>query len=643
MASVVGTPSGLRILAAHLAPIQALATAETADGHGLILSAGGDDLVRSWDAMTGEELGFTGAGGAVVKGLAVVPVGDGHVVVCVNARGLHRWELATGQPWGEPVRRTDPWLRRSGIGAVAVLTVDGAPVVVGGGPDGRVRRWDLLTGEPIGSPSAGHDGEVYGVGWLRLGDDRMVIVSGGRDGTVRRWDALTGEPVGAPVAHRAPVVAVACVAVRDVGDVVASQTAGGTIHRWDAGTGEPVGSPMSLDGRGLAGRGLAASADGSVLWSIGFNGALWRWDLTRTGPVAEPWSDRVATVNAIAVVPTAGGPGGPVLVTGTEKGRLQRWDAAGHPIGEASVGHPAGVADLVAVPATALLVSQGRDGARCWNADTGELVGPHEAMPAGYGLAVSSLPDGRVLLATGLPEGIARYDVLGNRELGWSPDPGDVEIQDVAAGALPDGTRFVAGAGDDGLVYRVDAVTGQSLGRPLRGLDGQATAVAVATLPDGVVIVAGAGEDQTIRRWNAVTGEPFGDALTGHRAWVVGLAIIPVPAGPVVLVSVDDDGEVRRWDATSGEPFGEPFAAGGGEISGLRLTVAGTVQPPQLVTAGSDRTVRRWNAISGQLLQEVPNATCGAVVTLPDGRGLLAVGGEDGTISIEPLSSVDPL
>ena len=100
MASVIETPTGLRILAAHLAPIQALAGAQTKDGHGLILSAGGDDTIRSWDATTGEENGFTRSSGGVVSFLSVAPVNDGYVVVCVNRKGVQRWDLATGQSIG---------------------------------------------------------------------------------------------------------------------------------------------------------------------------------------------------------------------------------------------------------------------------------------------------------------------------------------------------------------------------------------------------------------------------------------------------------------------------------------------------------------------------------------------------------------
>jgi len=647
MASVIETPTGLRILAAHLAPIQALAGAQTKDGHGLILSAGGDDTIRSWDATTGEENGFTRSSGGVVSFLSVAPVNDGYVVVCVNRKGVQRWDLATGQSIGEPIRPADPRSGPAGrTGPIAVPTVAGTTLLVGGGADGAVRRWELLTGAPVGSPSTGHDGEVLSLGWLRLRDGRVVVVSGGRDGTVRRWDASTGEPIGALMSgHRAPVVAVTCLSAMDGRDIVVSQTAGGAIHRWDAGTGEPVGSPMNLDGRGLPGQGLAVTPDGRVLFSVGWNGSLWRWDLAEVEPTARPLWDRLATVKAIAVVPAVDG--GPLLVTGGEQGRLRRWDAAGHPWGEPLVGHPAAVRHMVAVPATAetrgraLLVSQGRDGARCWDAETGRPVGTDEAMVARNGLALSSLPDGRLLLGTGVPEGIARHDVLGTPGIGWSPGAEDVEIWDVAAGTLPDGRRFFVGAGVDGFLYRVDAQTGESLGQPLEGLEDQALAVAVAALPDGLVMVAGGGADQTIRRWNALTGEPIGDLLTGHQAWLTRLAFVAPPGGPVMLVSVDDDGEVRRWDAISGRPVGEPFLAGE-DITEVRLTVASTARPPQFVTVGSDEVLRRWDATSGQLLEEVPNTVCGTVLTLPDGTGLLALGAADGTISVGRLPAAEP-
>jgi hypothetical protein len=119
------------------------------------------------------------------------------------------------------------------------------------------------------------------------------------------------------------------------------------------------------------------------------------------------------------------------------------------------------------------------------------------------------------------------------------------------------------------------------------------------------------------------------------------LAFVTPPEGPVMLVSVDDNGEVRRWDAINGQPIGEPFPAGE-DITEVRLTVAGTARLPQFVTVESDEVLRRWDATSGQPLEEVPDAVCGTVLTLPDGSGLLALDAADGTISNDRFPAAEP-
>ena len=54
-------------------------------------------------------------------------------------------------------------------------------MVISGGDDRTVRVWDLATGAPVGDPLTGHTGSVYAVAVRRL-DGRPVVVSGGSDG-----------------------------------------------------------------------------------------------------------------------------------------------------------------------------------------------------------------------------------------------------------------------------------------------------------------------------------------------------------------------------------------------------------------------------------------------------------------------------
>jgi WD40 repeat protein len=266
-------------------------------------------------------------------------------------------------------------------------------------------------------------------------------------------------------------------------------------------------------------------------------------------------------------------------------------------------------------------------------------VAPYNPLPAGFGLTPVWLPDGRLLLISGVDTGTVRHDVFDGRGYGISEHLENVTIWDVATGTLPDGTVFVAGAGYDGMVYLVDAATGAELTAPLTGLEDQALAVAVVTLSDGTVMIAAGGDDRRVLRWDARTGRRIGSPLTGHETGVARLAFVSPPGGTTILVSLDQSGELRRWDATTGAPIGEPVQVCGEEVGSLRLAVTCATPAPEVITVGDDDVVRRWDASTGRLVHEVAEASAATVLTLPGDRIVHAVGGPDGSISIGPLPS----
>ena len=616
----------VRIPAAHRSPVRAVAGTSTPDGRGLILTAGGDDLIRSWDATSGVAGSFQVPYPSVpVTFLGVI---GARLLVCADNTAIRRFDLATGAEVGERLRPPGAeWLPTGGLGPVA--TVGG--LLVAGGAGGKLHRWDAATGERVGAAWTAHTGKVLALTALRTRDGRAVVVSAGEDGLVRRWDATTGEPIGSPLAGpQRPVIGLA--GAPDA-DLLVAQEWKGPIHRWDATTGEPAGPPMRRAGLGLVEGGLAVTPDGRALLSADQAGVPWRWDLTRDEPSAEPLPVPETMATRAAVVPSAQGW---LFVTGGENGRLRRWAADGRPAGDELPGHSTSVVGLVALPAApgsggpAVLVSSGRDGVRAWDATTGKPVGAATGpLPAGDGLAAAWLPDGRLMVASGTDEGLLRGDLsTGTVDQPTGDDQDHYGMTAVAAGQLPDGRRFFAGTSAQGAVNLIDAQTGESLREPLRGLPSQVFAVAVTTLPDGTVLVAAGGEDRRILRWNAVTGERIGEPLTVGEWWVMRLAFHAPAAGRPLLSSVDDDGVVRRWDAVTGEPAGGPLSAGGALGPVLRLE---DVIPGETIAVGRDDVLRCWDVVTGRHLGDVPQAACAAAVTAP---AAFAIGHLDGSITI---------
>ncbi|MFI7132202.1 serine/threonine-protein kinase [Nonomuraea sp. NPDC050153] len=144
-----GTPLS-RLADAHQGPVES-ATVARLDGHPVAVTGGGkgDHTVRVWDLASGAQLGRPFRGHrSWALGLAAGQLGDGRPIVVSGGyddQTVRVWDLATGRPIGEPFKD-----HRGLIEAVAIGQLDGRPVAVSGGNDGKVRVWSL--GSPYPSP-----------------------------------------------------------------------------------------------------------------------------------------------------------------------------------------------------------------------------------------------------------------------------------------------------------------------------------------------------------------------------------------------------------------------------------------------------------------------------------------------------------
>ncbi|MFB9889017.1 hypothetical protein ACFFOQ_04275, partial [Planobispora takensis] len=182
----------LHVLAGHDGPVRTVAAA-TADGRPVAVTGGADKTVRIWD-------------------------------------------LETGRQMGEPLYgRTDPISSvTSEAVAISAATVDGRPVAVTGGDDGRLSLVDLTAGEDFRKPLSAHRDGVSAVATAVLAD-RPIAVTAGRDDIVRVWDLRTHRKVGeAGTAHPVQTGSVGAVSTAVVGGEPVALTAGtdGTVGVW---------------------------------------------------------------------------------------------------------------------------------------------------------------------------------------------------------------------------------------------------------------------------------------------------------------------------------------------------------------------------------------------------------------------------
>ena len=197
----------------------------------------------------------------------------------------------------------------------------------------------------------------------------------------------------------------------------------------------------------------------------------------------------------------------------------------------------------------------------------------------------------------------------------------------------PEGPMLASG-GQDGMIRRWNATTGDPVGDPMAGHTGLVRTLTAWTGPDGPML-ASTGQDGMIRRWNATTGDPVGDPMAGHTGLVRTLTAWTGPDGPM-LASGDTDGMIRRWNATTGDPVGDPMKVRPRHDWVETLTAWTGPDGPMLASGSWAGVIRRWNATTGDPVGDPMKVRprYGSVLALtawtgPDGP-VLASGGQSG-------------
>ncbi|HEX5271620.1 MAG TPA: serine/threonine-protein kinase [Gemmataceae bacterium] len=229
-----------------------------------VATAGTDNVLRVWDALTGE------AGGRELRADEAPADGalsaDGRRLATVGAGGAVRvWDVESG---------TSRLLPAADDGAIRRVAFPGAEVLLTQGRD-RTRLWDLRTDPPAALPSPWDDAAAYAA----LGEDARWLFTQDRGGSGRVWDMATGSAAGPPVPLGGRVT---LAAVSADGRRVALIDERGDLRVWDGTAAAWVGGAMRLrprvdrlifcpDGE----RVIAAGPDpGAQLWQVGTGKAI---------------------------------------------------------------------------------------------------------------------------------------------------------------------------------------------------------------------------------------------------------------------------------------------------------------------------------------------------------------------------------
>jgi WD40 repeat protein len=270
------------------------------------------------------------AGGSAVRDSRVVD-DDGR---------LYRWDLATGDPVGQPVSVAFPDGRPdlAGVSFLTTAQLDGRPVVVSGsGGRDVVQVWDLASGELLGGITSPR---LFATMTVTQLEGRLVLVTGSADGTVRVWDLGTGAPVGRPLAldtgtadpperlrDTSVVYAVAVtrldgrpVVVAGGARLVDDSTTSGTVRAWDLATGAPVGRPLLTDD-GVFCVAVTQLRDRPVVVAGGYN-VIQVSDAATGVPVGRPLGAGLRAFTKLAVAELGGRP----VIVSADDDTLMTWD-----------------------------------------------------------------------------------------------------------------------------------------------------------------------------------------------------------------------------------------------------------------------------------------------------------------------------
>jgi WD40 repeat protein len=389
----------------------------------------------------------------------------------------------------------------------------------------------------------------------------------------------------------------------------------------------------------------------------------WRylWQLCRS---AEAFSlaGHSNTVSAVAFSPD-----GKLVASSGHDGKIKLWNLSERR--EASVwAHGSVVRSLAWSPDGKVLATGADDGTvKLWDFVTRREIRSFPSIQGTHIGAVAFSPDGR-LLATGGGDGkISLWD--------WEHNSSVATLEGHPVGALvfsPDGKTLASASGwsRDRAIWLWDVATSQVRKR----LPVNARFIfSLAYSPDGKLLASG-NWDKTVSLWDAVTLEPLPD-LTGHKAWISSVAFSP---DGKVLATASADQTVKLWEvgswrlastlkghlseiwALAFSPDGRSLATGSKE-GGVKLwstaprpgKTTRLALPPNLrevrfspggqafFTLNRDGEVKVWDTLTlrERATHRVSLTRMTRIALSPAKDGLLAIGGEEGSISLFEVGS----
>jgi WD40 repeat protein len=570
----------------------------------LLASGGKDEVVRLWEARTGEYRQILDV--AIDKtdknhrspiravsfsadGLLLASSNEDGVVCiwgCDDEAGTNWTSLSYREPSSasEPVRHKDifhpiafypgstdlsrnHWLALTNDSAVEVWDVDNWQRIHRYElPDGRVRS---LAFSPDGAfLAAGSDENAIYI-WdiqspetpprslsttaiphsIAFGPDSKLFAAGNEQG-IDLWDTQTWK-LRSPENNTRP--AVSSVAFNADGTRLAGSCADRKIHFWHAETGHPEGKALQAYNRRV--RSIALDATNTYLVSGGGDNKVYLWNYKTMKQIAEleEHKDRVWSVNI--------GPDGSTVASTSDDGAIVLWDLQTGMLEERQSlsEHNKPVWATAFSPDGAFLASSSDDTTvRLWD------LRQNVCIKVFYGhekrvRSVAFNPNGKQIASASNDGQIRVWNVESTWDEKVEPclhtiDSGAERVRSVVFS--PCGTLLASGGSNPAEVRLWDSFSGKYLCTLSKGHDD--TVWCVAFSPDGTHL-ASSSQDLTIRVWDLKTKACVAvlNGPQGHSGWV---RSITFTADGSRILSCGEDGKIKTWDISSEECIQSVYA-----------------------------------------------------------------------------------
>ena len=555
----------------------------SADGRTLAsLSKGyhGDDVIRLWDAVTGESKAVLTEG---INSPIFSP--DGKTLASSGGGVICLWDGDTGEPKTTLKGHTAP------VKTLA-FNPDGS-TLASGGLDEVIRFWDISTGE-LKLTFAAHANTVD---FLKYSPDGKVLVSQGGDNNVCLWDADTGKFLRILTTKDASSHGLNIDFSSD-GKTLVSVNFDETVRLLNPYTGEQLKTIKQNRELGE----VQYSPDGSIFACSEYYGEA--TVLLFDADTGELLHDLKMPGHAEWVTDFLFSPDGQTLTVKTQN-EIYFWNVNTGELEKTITGYSDVVSSVVYSPDGKTLVSLD-DIVRIWDLDTQKLVNTLSLKSSIRTIAYS--PDGETLACgTRRNDTIVLWNVSEWEKRGVLTGPTD-RVSSVAFS--PDGQTLASGSWD-GTIQLWDAHTGEHL----KTFDRHASSVSKVLFSPTGQILASIEDDETIRFRDVATGELL---KTIKMEADVDVRSIDFSPDGTTLVIADDTLKIKFWDVSTAQQK---------SITHLEAKGYYAVLSPDgntLASVGTADEIFLWDVATGKLLKTLKGhiSDINSIVFSPDGKTL---------------------